>query len=317
MKSFLLSLALTLGLALPAGVAAASGPVLKPSVVVEANVVSLGDLFDRAGETANVTLFAAPRPGERTALSADEVYELALAHGLDWRPTPGMGPIVIERASQTITTDDILHRLSDAFVEAGIEGPFAIDLANRNLSILVAVDQPAILGVEKLNVDERATRFSAVLVAPAGDPAARRIRVAGRINRLAEVPVLRRRIGAGDIIRATDIDWIEMRVDRIGRDIITEQDDLIGMSPRRPIRPDRPVRASNVELPILVVKNSTVTMVYRTPALLLTLIGRAIEDGALGEGVRVMNTRTKVVVQATVTGKDTVTIPSPYQIGLR
>ena len=49
-------------------------------------------------------------------------------------------------------------------------------------------------------------------------------------------------------------------------------------------------------------------MSYRTAAMVLTTPGRALDDGALGEVIRVLNSQTKVVVDATVSGGGQVSV---------
>ena len=58
-----------------------------------------------------------------------------------------------------------------------------------------------------------------------------------------------------------------------------------------------------------------VTIVLRSGALMLTARGKALEDGAEGASVRVLNPRSERVVQATVISPDTVEIQSLQMIG--
>ena len=53
---------------------------------------------------------------------------------------------------------------------------------------------------------------------------------------------------------------------------------------------------------------STVTIVLQTDAMTLTAQGRASEDGAKGDTIRVVNLRSKKTIEAVVSGADQVTI---------
>ena len=72
-----------------------------------------------------------------------------------------------------------------------------------------------------------------------------------------------------------------------------------------------PLRAGDFRKPIVVTKNSLVTMVVQTPYMLLTAQGRAIQDGAMGDAIRVMNTFSKVTVDAVVEGPSRVLVKTP------
>ena len=52
--------------------------------------------------------------------------------------------------------------------------------------------------------------------------------------------------------------------------------------------------------PVVVAKGATVTMSYRMPTMALTVAGRALEDGAMGETIRVLNIQSNRVIEAAV-----------------
>jgi flagella basal body P-ring formation protein FlgA len=60
-----------------------------------------------------------------------------------------------------------------------------------------------------------------------------------------------------------------------------------------------------VRAPVLVTKGAAVTMVLESPGLLLTVKGQALEDGAKGETIRIMNTQSSRTVEAVVTAAGT------------
>jgi flagella basal body P-ring formation protein FlgA len=60
--------------------------------------------------------------------------------------------------------------------------------------------------------------------------------------------------------------------------------------------------------PEIIARNDTVTIVYQVPGITLTLRGQAKDAGALGDTISVVNTETKHVVQAVVSGPDRVTV---------
>src|SRR3546814_18103996 len=88
-----------------------------------------------------------------------------------------------------------------------------------------------------------------------------------------------------------------MRIDQVDRAALLDPEKIVGMSPRRVLIEGRPIRVGDVRPPILVPRGSIVTIMFSTGAMTLTARGKAAEDGAEGDTIRVQNTksgRTKI-----------------------
>jgi flagella basal body P-ring formation protein FlgA len=132
--------------------------------------------------------------------------------------------------------------------------------------------------------------------------------VSGKALTVIEVPVLTRRIGRDEVIGQRDVAWVSRPVDAISANHIRDAAKLIGMAARRSIRPDRPVRETDVSAPVLVPRNSLVTLMVETERMRLTAQGRALQDGAKGEVVRVVNTKSNTTVSGVVVADGKVTV---------
>ncbi len=315
----LLALALSV-LAAPAPAAPAAEAVqvtLRPSVTVSGKLVRLGDLFVPAGDRAETAVAYAPAPGKRAVFGTRWLYRVARAYGLNWQPLSIYDQAVVERESIVIGRREIADHILAALVGKGVDSDMQVELSNRMLRLHVPGDATATVAVEDVTYDPRTRRFVAIVAAPADDPAARRIRVTGRLHRMTDVPVLTRRVLSGEVIREGDVKWIRIRGDRLQRDAIQDARDLIGKSPRRGLRAGVPVRVSDVRRPVLVPRRSLVTIVYLVRSMMLTAQGRALEDGGAGDTVRVTNTQSNIVVQAVVTGANRVSVLPAGPIAMR
>ncbi len=297
--------ALALGLALAAPAAAdqgmASGPVrLKPSVVVEDSVLRLGDLFDGLGELAETAVARAPAPGSRVELNARWLAALADGYGVAWQPDSALEGTVVARASQTIDGPRIEIELRRALAARGLAGDFAIVLDNPGVRLHLPVSAEPTLGLSGLVHDPTSGRFTARLTAPAGATPLATATITGRADRMTEVAVLRRRMVPGEIITRDDIEWLRLGAKRLAGNVVVDPANLIGKSPRRPIRPGKPVRAADLREPVLVPKNSLVVLRLETDRMVLTAQGRALQDGAGGEVIRVMNTKSNTIITGVV-----------------
>ena len=304
MRQSIAALAISLMLAaLPAAAdrAEVAGPVrLKPQVVVEDAVLRLGDLFDGLGALAETAVARAPAPGDRVELDARWLSALADGYGLAWRPESALERTVVARASQTIDSPRIEAALREALAARGLAGDFSIVLDNPRVRLHLPVTAEATLGFAGLAHDPASGRFTARIVAPAGATPLATATVTGRAERMTEVPVLRRRTAPGQVITRGDIDWLRLSAKRLAGNIVVDPANLIGKSPRRPIRPGKPVRATDLREPVLVPKNSLVVLRLETERMVLTVQGRALQDGASGEVIRVMNTKSNTIVTGVV-----------------
>jgi flagella basal body P-ring formation protein FlgA len=134
---------------------------------------------------------------------------------------------------------------------------------------------------------------------------------------MTALPVLGRPVAFDETITASDIVIERQRADRIGTDVLTEARELVGKTPRHALRAHEPVRAGDVQVPLLVHKGDLVTIVLETRDMRLTAQGKALDDGARGAVIRVANTASSRVIEAAVAGVNVVTVTPPSEIAVR
>ena len=309
MKALKTAIMLALLAAAPAAGAEPDGQVvLRGHVVVNSDFILLGDIFTGAGDKAETPVAYTPAPGKRAVFDARWLSRVARAYGLNWRPAGIRDQTIVKRESFVIGREEIEDVILAALIDKGVEPGLNVELSNRILRLHVAGDSTATVAVEDTVYEPRTKRFTAIIVAPADDPSAKRIRVTGRLIEVSDVPVLARRVMSGELIGKGDIEWIKVRSTRLQRDIILDAGDLVGKSPKRGLRAGRPVRASEVRRPLLVSKSSLVTIVLQAPSMLLTSQGRALEQGSDGDTIRVVNTQSNKVIEAQIIGHGRVAV---------
>lgn len=287
--------------------AAATAVQLRGRLVVAGETITLGDLFADAGQAAEVAVARAPAPGNRVLLNAAGVANLARRNGLVWH-TAGARTVAVRRDGRTVPQEEVLAGLRAALAQR-IDGTnFELRLTGRNSMPQVALDQDATVAVEDFRLDRERMRFQAVLAVPADAPDAHRVRVTGRVIEVVEIPVLTRPLAGDAVIRRRDIEYRRVAVRQLGRDAVTDASELIGKSPRRRLRSGQPLRVRDLRVPILITKGAAVRMVYRVGQMKLTATGRALEDGAKGDLIRVLNSRSRRTVEVTVLPGGTVAV---------
>ena len=287
---------------------------LKSNPLVSGPEVRLADLFHGVPDgAANLLVATAPPPGERMALRVSGVHDAIARAGLQWMADAGTRGITVARSGKAVPRQTMIRKLTDALADQLGDDAFGITFAGAAPLLHVADDQPVTLRVEAADLDRRTGRFTAVLVAPAdgrGEP----VRVAGRIARTVQVPVLRARVDQGAIITAADIELQDMPADRLNRNLVADASDLIGQEAKRLLLPGQPVRTTDVQRALAVQKNALVTMTVSQPGLMLSATGRAIDAGAVGDVVQVVNVQSRKTIQAVVTGPNQVQEQSLHRL---
>lgn len=318
--SFLVAL---LALATIATMARADGAgdaelALRRNVTIDNTSIRLADLFDglASGDLGETIVAYAPQPGRRAVFDAEWLNRLAYRLQLNWRPTSRLERTIVERTSTVISGEHIVEALVDELKRRGADGEFDVELSNRNLVLHIDSHLPATVEIASLTTDARTERFNAVISVPAGDPQAQRFQVNGQVFATIEVPVPARSLRPGDMIAESDIEWHSVRAAEVRTNMVTETALIVGQEARRPLRAGTPIRISDLRDPVTVSKGATVTMIYRTPVMLLTASGRAKQSGSRGDIIRIVNTQTGKTIDARILGPDRVEVIAGEQMAL-
>ncbi len=284
---------------------------LRNHVEVRDAMVRLGDLLDDAGAAADRVVAPAPQPGESTTLSVREIAAKARDAGLSFKSN-GIGYVTVARLGQAVAEQDLEERIVKALAARGGKGPFRIRITGRRgpLYLPLSADR-ADLRVESIDFDRRSGRFSATLALPGDGGLRRRISLSGVAEAERYVPVLTQSLGPGDVIAARDIDWIRVPARQVNRTMITDDSLLLGLEPVRPLRAGVPLRLSEVRRPVLVHKGTIVTMIVQRGGLLLSATGKAMQDGARDEVIRLQNVSTRRIIEGRVAGPERVEVMLP------
>jgi flagella basal body P-ring formation protein FlgA len=288
-------LALGLLAALPAR-AAPPPALLRPQVLLDADVLRLSDLFDNAGPRAETVLAAAPLPGRRMVLETQNLVNLARQHGVNWRPVTGQERAVVERPGRPIARAEVEALLRDELTRHGVDAEMEIELPG-----LVPPMVPAggfyQLAIEGVSVEQPGMRFQATLAVLADGVPAQRLRLAGRAVPTVPVVVATRRLALGEVIGAGDARLVRLRAERARPGLAQQLDQVLGQELRRPMAVEQPFPLVDLGPPSIVQKNAMVTLLLEAGGLQLTAQGRALEAAARGARVPVMNLASRNVVE--------------------
>jgi flagella basal body P-ring formation protein FlgA len=125
---------------------------------------------------------------------------------------------------------------------------------------------------------------------------------------MVDVPVLTRRVAGGEVLTLDDIRWISVRGQALQKQSILAAEDLVGLTPKRPLRPGVPLSAADVQRPVMVSKGEIVVIALQTPQMQLSARGQALNNGSKGDVIRIANTQSRQIVEAVVTGPGQATV---------
>ena len=283
---------------------------LKHSSVIEGDRITLGDLFTGLERNEDRVLGPAPRPGQDMVLNARTLLRIAIALDLQWRPVSSADQVILRRAATVIDEDMIKDTLKNELVSDGLNGKFNIIIPKEMSEMILPADQIRSVEVTDMDFNPTQNRFSAILVAPSKDNPLHRTSIQGSVQRLVEVPVLRDTLSNGVVIGARDIEYIDLPEHRLKHNMIVDASELVGMTPRRILFADKPIKTTDIEAPRIVGRGERVTMIFKQGALTLTAKGKALEYGAKGDVIRVSNASSSRTVDAMVIGENEVMVQS-------
>jgi len=295
LRACLLSAAL---LAPAAAAQDARSVVLRAHPATSDAVVTLGDLFENAGEAAETAVARAPEPGRRLSLDPAQVRRAAAAAGLSWANAADLPRVTVEREGRAVSSAELETLVAtELFMRDG--EAYEITLAGRGPGLFAPLGEDGGLELLDLRRDSATGLFRAEVRAWSGGPVTI---IGGRADAVAEAPVLARPVSRGEVITAADITWSRVRADRAPADMIASEESIVGQEARRSLRAGEPLRAYDLKAPDAVLRGETVAVVYETGPLTLTARARALESAPEGAVARFMTLQSNRTIEAVVTG---------------
>jgi flagellar basal body P-ring formation protein FlgA len=296
---------------------ATAGPALKASTAVTGEIVRIGDLVENAGAVADVPIFRAPDLGETGSVPVARVLEALRGHHLIGLDTRGLAEIAVTRSARTISARDIEARILAALAgKYGLPeaGNLAVIFDREMRTLRVEPTATSELAVARLSFDPRTSRFDVSFELP-DSAVARRLPLhfTGSVSETFATVVPAHDIAQGQVLNAADLTIERRPKAELGPAVVTGIEQAQGLAAKHALRAGQLIRQSDVMKPEIVSRNETVTIVYELPGVLLTISGKALDPGALGDSIAVLNAQSKRTIQATVIGPGHVSVNNAEQ----
>lgn len=286
-------------------------PTLRASVTVSDDIVRVGDLVDNAGGAASIAIYRAPDLGTTGTLPVAQVLNILRARQIIGVDTRDLKEITVTRLARTVDAKEIEQQVARALERRhglGNAADIALTFDRDPGDLRLEATNTGTLQPVAVRYDPRSARFDVTFeIGNDAGSAPLKLRFTGTAIETVEAAILTRSVERGDVLKASDVIVERRPKAEVGNDAAI-RDSAVGMQVRRQIGAGRALRVPDLVKPDLVTRDQNVTLIYQNGGLYLTIRGKAMDGGAEGDVVSVMNLQTKRTISGVVSGRGQVTI---------
>ena len=284
---------------LAALISPASAATLRRETILRNDQVRLSDLFD--GVESDRAIGPAPEVGGRIFIEAPQLNAIARQFNVDWHSGSPGDRTVLERPGRPFPREQAIAALRTALQSAGVSLDADIDVPDYT-SPMLPPDVVAAAEIGQLDYDAASGRFTALLALEAPGMQPVHGRLSGRVQEMVDIPVAARRLLPGDVVAQADVRPGRVRADVVRAEIARDAAQAVGMAVRRPVAIGAPFAMADLGRPLAVKRGEGVHIELELPGLRISAQGVALEGGASGDRLRVMNTASRATLDAQVIG---------------
>ena len=286
-------------------------PVLRASVAVAGELVRIGDMIENAGTSAQIAIYRAPDLGTTGSLPTAQVIAALQAHQVIGVDTRNIKAVTVTRLSRAIEASELRLQVARALEHRNGLG----DAANLGLTfdrdirdIQLDATNTGPLQPVSARFEPRSGRFDVSFeIANDSSAAPVKLRFTGVAIETVEAAVLTRNVERNEILKSSDVMTERRPKAEVGSDPAA-RGQAVGMQIRRQLRAGQALRTADLAKPDLVQRDDNVTLIYEFAGLYLTIRGKALDNGAEGDAVNVLNLQSKRTISGVVIGRGQVAI---------
>lgn len=281
---------------------------LKSISKVQSDMLYLSDLFEGIRPGQDILLGRSPLPGGQISIEAPLLARLAKIYDLNWRAKSMSDRVIIRRPASIVSSQAIRDALRQRLIDNGVDTNFQMKLSGESPQITLPENMPNEFDIVSFIYDPVSDSFESQIVAPSRDDVHTTIDVFGRVERIIDVPVLKRSLRNGYVITLQDIDMVTMPIDSLNRDVVIDPAKLIGTTPDRFLLAKKPIRKSDIRPPQMIKRGQKIMIIHEQGPLTLSALGRSMETGSMGDLIRVVNMDSNKALTGEIIGDGLVAI---------
>lgn len=272
---------------------------------IERDRLMLSDLYANVPKGMDQVIGPSPKPGQTFTLDTSDLIRVAQAYGISYSPVTSNDTLTIRRPGAVMSAQDIHDQMIIALREKGVPGDFDLNFRVPLNDINIASAKSTVPLIKNVSYDPSTQVFSGIVTAKGSNL---HHMITGQIDPLIDIAVARGTLQKGTGITGSDIEMKAIRQSLIRGTPYTDLADLQDLVTRRALVAGSPITTNDVQIPISVKRGDKITLLYKTSAFELTAQGRAMQDGRMGDRVKIVNTDSNKNLQGTVVARGQVEI---------
>lgn len=296
--------------------AANERPVLRSQVMTLSEIVTIGDFYSNAGLLSSKPLFRSPDLGTSGNVPAALVAERAKAAGLEMAGTDGLRSVVVHRGATRLDRSQLAGLVRNALTESNA----GIDPSQLEVRLLQAPDQiladPKVkdpIRIDRVDWSQSTGRFT-VLATVAVEHGTKPLSLTGTAVEMVDIVALAQPIRRGDILNENDVTKIRLARKKVPAGALMDAAGIVGKEARTNLRANAPISRKDFQRPILIKQREKITVTFVMPGMKLTSRAIAMDEGAKGDVIDIMNIQSRRIVPATIISRGQVRVHSANPI---
>ncbi|MBE6443574.1 MAG: flagellar basal body P-ring formation protein FlgA [Alphaproteobacteria bacterium] len=208
----------------------------------------------------------------------------------------------------TLELDDIVEAIRAEFVEQGFDDNVELELFGGQTKFDLGNITDAKILLSNFSAVEDDDKFTVDAEIFADGKSVATTKLVGRYFVLEKVLVPTKDITKDEIIKKENLTQIIIRSNRLRDDVIKEENNLLGKQAIRTIKEGKPITSRDIRDEIVIKKGQMIMVVYKYKGLQITSKMEAIEDGAKGQRIRLINNKSNKEVIGRVVDKNMVEV---------
>lgn len=208
----------------------------------------------------------------------------------------------------TLELDDIVEAIRAEFVEQGFDDNVELELFGGQTKFDLGDISDAKILLSNFSAVEDDDKFTVDAEIFADGKSVATTKLVGRYFVLEKVLVPTKDITKDEIIKKENLTQIIIRSNRLRDDVVKEENNLLGKQAIRTIKKGKPITSRDIRDEIVIKKGQMIMVIYKYKGLQITSKMEAIEDGAKGQRIRLINNKSNKEVVGRVVDKNMVEV---------
>ena len=204
--------------------------------------------------------------------------------------------------------NEITDAIKTEFAEQGLDEKLDLEFFGGQTSFHIEGADNYKIMVMALKFDELQNKFGCALEIFADGKSYAKTGIQGKYHVIADVYVPAEIIRKGDIITRDKLKQISVRSSRVKPVFVTDAEKLVGKEAKKTLKEGKLVSAKDIGAKVLIKKGDVVTVIYKTDRMQITAKAEALEDGAEGDKIELLNTKSQKALYGEVLNADTVEV---------